>query len=477
MRVAVVHGYFLHDSGSGVYVRELARALVALGHEVTLVCQDRQPERCDFIDTAFELAATNSALTTTYRAERTMAGSCRLVRPDLGGDLLVYIDGAFPPFEPDRVHTFQGAAAAVRGRYIDRNVRALRTTFASWPPDLVLAQHIIMQPYVVRKALDDNAPYVVTEHGSALNFSVRSNDDLVPFATAGLAGAARIATVSDDACRDLTAWASEHGLPIAATALPPGIDAGLFSPAADRDAAIAALDGRVGLPADFKRDDDIVAFAGSLRPTKGVQHLVAAMPLVARLRGRPTRLFLAGDGPARAALEGLDALVVSGDIAGAERLVRSEEVLQSPPEWGDVVQDLPTPAGGRRAVFLGHISHRQLAAVLAVADVCVTPSVFPEAAALVSIEALSTGAVPLAAYHSGMVGLDDLLAEAMNDSAFTSIVPGVNLTRHLAELIAHVLDTYPTKDPAFRQRLHELAGSRYPSWDRIARDYVGMVGD
>jgi len=72
----VVHGYFLHDSGSGVYVRELARALVRLGHEVTLVCQDREPERCDFIDSAYDLDAANGALTiespmlgTFYRAE------------------------------------------------------------------------------------------------------------------------------------------------------------------------------------------------------------------------------------------------------------------------------------------------------------------------------------------------------------------------------------------------------------------------
>ena len=47
MRVALVHGYFLHDSGSGIYVRELARSLVRLGHDVTLVCQERDPARYD----------------------------------------------------------------------------------------------------------------------------------------------------------------------------------------------------------------------------------------------------------------------------------------------------------------------------------------------------------------------------------------------------------------------------------------------
>ena len=79
MRVAVVHGYFLQDSGSGVYVRELTRALVHLGHEVTLVCQDREPERCDFIDSLYTLDATNESLTIAYEALRTGTGSCRQV--------------------------------------------------------------------------------------------------------------------------------------------------------------------------------------------------------------------------------------------------------------------------------------------------------------------------------------------------------------------------------------------------------------
>jgi len=62
LRIAIVHGYYLHDSGSGVYVRELAHELVRQGHEVTLVCQERSPELYDFIDEACELRDDNLAL-------------------------------------------------------------------------------------------------------------------------------------------------------------------------------------------------------------------------------------------------------------------------------------------------------------------------------------------------------------------------------------------------------------------------------
>jgi glycosyltransferase involved in cell wall biosynthesis len=476
----VVHGYFLHDSGSGVYVRELTRALVRLGHDVTLVCQEPQPERCDFIDSAYVLDGANESLTLVRQTPRSMLGRCRIVRPDLHGELLVYVEGFFPSFERSKVRAFQNAPADMRERYVSRNVRALRTVFDEWAPELVLAQHVIMQPYVVSKALAGRAPYIVTEHGSALNYSVRADPDLVPFALEGLAGAAHIATVSEGARNDLIDWALEHGLSIAAktVAMPPGIDADLFTPAGDREAALAALRERVNVPVGFElaANDDIVVYAGSLRATKGVQHAVAAMPLVSRSRGKPVRLLIAGGGPARAVLNELGTLVDSGDVDAARRLVDSEPLLQSPPEWGEVVSVVPAPADERSAAFLGHLEHDQLAAVLAAADVCVVPSVFPEAAALVNAEGLASGAIPLASYHSGMVALDDLLCEALGDAAFAGLSPGPDLTGRLAGQVVHVLDTYPTKDPGFRRRMHELALSRYPAWERTAELYAAMVG-
>ncbi len=481
MRVAIVHGYFLHDSGSGIYVQELARALVHLGHEVTLVCQERAPERCDFIDSAYELDATNTSLTRVYEAPRPLPGSCRLVRPDTGGELLVYAEGDFPAFGRAHVRAYQGATREKWERYIDRNVAALRTVFSEWPPDLVLAQHIIMQPYIVAAALEGRAPYMVTEHGSALNFSVRANDDLVPYALNGLAGATRIAAVSHDACDDLIAWASEHSLSIAekTVALPPGINSRLFKPAASRESALAALLKRVELPDDFSltAEHDVIAFASSLRTTKGIQHAIAAMPIVSQLRGRPVRFLVAGSGPASGALERLAALIEVGDGEGAKVLVEADSALQSPPEWGEIVQGASPADGDVSVAFLGQLEHERLAAVFATSDICVSPSVFPEAAALVNVEALAAGAVPVASYHSGMTDLDDLLASSLHDARFDGLVPGPGFTRRLAEMIAHVLDSYPTRAPEFRQRMHRLAMSRYPAWEETAREYVAMAGE
>lgn len=480
MRVALVHGYFLHDSGSGIYVRELARAFVRLGHDVTLVCQDREPERCDFIDAAFALEPGNAALRQVYAAPRAYAGSCRLVRPDLAGELLVYVEhGDFPPFDPSRVTAFQRASAPARDRYVAANVAALRTVFAEWPPELVLAQHLIMQPYVVRAALAGTAPYVVTEHGSALNFSVRACEELVPYAIEGLAGATAVATVSSGACDDLLAWALAHGLDIAdrIVAMPPGIDAGLFSPAGDRQAAIAAMAARVRLPEGFdvSVDDDVLAYAGGLRNTKGVQHAIAALPLIEAARGRRVRLLIAGDGPAEEPLRRLAALIEAGDAAGARDAVAGNEQLRSPAEWGEVVADAPSLPGGPRVAFLGHVDHEQLASVFATSDLALVPSVFPEAAALVNVEALASGALPLASYHSGMAALDDALAREFEDDVFVSLTAGGDLTSRLAGAAVHVLDRFRTSDPDFRSRVHALAVSLYPTWEKTAEAYAALA--
>ena len=45
MRILIFHGYLLDGTGSNVYNARLAAALVGLGHEVHLLCQDRHPER------------------------------------------------------------------------------------------------------------------------------------------------------------------------------------------------------------------------------------------------------------------------------------------------------------------------------------------------------------------------------------------------------------------------------------------------
>src|SRR4051812_50166319 len=50
MRILIFHGYLLRGTGSNIYNASLVRALVRLGHEVHLLCQDRHAGELGFVD-------------------------------------------------------------------------------------------------------------------------------------------------------------------------------------------------------------------------------------------------------------------------------------------------------------------------------------------------------------------------------------------------------------------------------------------
>ena len=66
MKILIWHGYLLGGTGSNVYTRQLAREWSRAGHDVTVLCQEPQPELHD-------------------------VGTAEVVRPDVGGLLPVFV--------------------------------------------------------------------------------------------------------------------------------------------------------------------------------------------------------------------------------------------------------------------------------------------------------------------------------------------------------------------------------------------------
>ena len=172
--------------------------------------------------------------------------------------------------------------------------------------------------------------------------------------------------------------------------VPPGVDIDEWVPEA-RDAALAALieearrdapnpgnaeerlpdEGNADRLARFLASDrPVVVYFGKLIEQKGVHVLVDA------LAGIDARLVVVGFGPERAALE----------RRAAER--------------------------GVEALFTGPLEHRHLRHLLALADACVVPSIFPEAFGMVAAEAAAAGCPPLVARHSGLAEVAAGLEEA-----------------------------------------------------------------
>jgi len=496
MRVAVVHGYFLGDSGSAIYARELAREFAMQGHDVTLVCQDQSPEKYDFIDSAYDVDPKNFELLEAFAREPLYSGCCRLARPAIGDRMLTYVAGPFPPFE---AAPFQDAADEWIRSYGEMNARSMAAIFGRWPQDLVQANHAVMQPWIVRQALNGAAPYIVTIHGSELNFTVKKDPRMVPYMLEGFEGAAVVAALSETSREEVIGLADEHGLSISkkTVILPPGVDTALFRPNPDRMKAnpdrMKALTG-LGIELESQRDaasrhdvasdhHDIAVFAGRLLWTKGLHYAVAALPLI--LQKRPhMQLVVVGDGPMRGPLEALIDALEQGNLPAAMVLVAGEPNLQYVQDYGPVIPGLEPEAEQLyvnsaknnlkgRIHFTGHLPHERLAPLFAAADISLAPSVFPEAFGLVSIEALAAGAIPVATYQSGLRTPLDVVAGALSDDTIRELTPEGPLTAMIARSVIKILEKYPTKEKGFREKLHTIAEREF-SWATVAREYLDL---
>ncbi len=495
MRIAVVHGYFLSDSGSAIYVRELAREMVRQGHEVTLVCQEQHPEMHDFIGSAYDLDRSNSKLRLVWERKgegetcgdaASGAGCCRLVRPHIGGRLLTYVAGPFPGFN---AQPLQDAEDSDLAGYTEANVNALATVFSQWTPQLVIANHLVMQPCVVRRALKRSAAaagrraaYIVTIHGSALNFTVRNDVRMLEYAREGLAGATAVVSLSESSRGEIDDFARAAGIDIGdrSHVVPPGVDTHLFTPEVFESTVSQHVSQGDGRP----DKGGALLFVGRLLRTKGLQYAVAALPLV--LDRRPgARLLIAGDGPMREPLAALIGLLDNGDLEGAASLIVDSPELMGAEEYGPV---LPELSGSEREAyrdaahagiggcveFLGHRPHAELAPLYASADLVLSPSIFPEAFALVSIEAMAAGALPLATFQTGLKDPLNAAVGLLDDPVVTSLAPGCRLTEGLAAAAVHLLDRFPTGDPGFRAKVHGLIEQLY-SWKTVARCYLDLA--
>ena len=95
MKILVFHGYMLRGTGSNIYNANLARALARLGHEVHLLCQDREVQ----------------------------LEGVQIHNPDIGGLLPVYVKDPYEGFE---VKAFPELTEEELDRYIGANVEAVR---------------------------------------------------------------------------------------------------------------------------------------------------------------------------------------------------------------------------------------------------------------------------------------------------------------------------------------------------------------
>jgi glycosyltransferase involved in cell wall biosynthesis len=512
VRILVFHGYLLDGTGSNVYNARLAAAFVAQGHEVHLLSQDRHPERQPFVDAVGDWDEGHLQLRTLRSPVR-----CAVYRPDIGGLLPVYVADRYEGIE---ARTFAQCSDEQVATYIEANVEAVRELVEQIEPDVALANHLVMGPVILARALSGDVPYAVKVHGSALEYTVKPNPDrFLGFAREGVAGAGGILVGSHHTAASLWQALAEPEIERRTRLGPPGVDLERFAPQPPAEAiasverlakrlqaatpepvkggaadAFARDDRAAGLALASLRpgDDRLVAFVGKLIVSKGVDLLLAAWPLVLRQVPR-ARLVVVGFGAYRAGFEQLRAALARGDLEHAREIARAGRSLEDASVealplrhllafldglQGTELDDYLAAAATlqERVVLSGRLDHEELAELLPACEAMVVPSTFPEAFGMVAAEAAACGVLPVSAAHSGLAEVSDALAAAVPEqlAGLLSFQVDDDAVRALAACVTGWLSAEPELRELARAGLVETVRERW-SWDGVARGVIAAA--
>jgi glycosyltransferase involved in cell wall biosynthesis len=500
LRALIFHGYLLRGTGSNVYNANLAQALVRLGWEVDLLCQDRDAGDLDWVHALGRWR--DGRLQVEQLREPDGEGRVTVHIPEIDGLLPVYVRDSYPGFE---IKTFPELSDAELDRYIAANVEAVQAVAASTDePDAALANHLVMGPLILARA---GLRFAAKIHGSALEYTVKPNPRFLPHAEEGMAAASGVLVGSRHTAESL--WKALPGLDLEAkTRLgPPGVDTREFAPR-EPVQAVAALEqlarrieagrGEEGLGRDTKAavralgefaagEGPRVAFVGKLIVSKGVDLLLAAWPLV-HADNPGARLLLVAFGAYEDGLRRLLAALEQGDREAALEIARLGWALEGgseapltileaflsdpPPGYFDAAR-----AAAGSVSWAGRLEHSEVAEVLPAADALVMPSTFPESFGMVAVEAAACGALPVSAGHSGMLEASRQIAAALPNEVAPLI--SFPIAEGAVTELAGRLRAWFAVDPARRREIGETLARRVDelwSWEGVARGVVSASG-
>ncbi len=431
MRVLLFHGYMLRGTGSNIYTANLARALAALGHEVHLLCQDRQVE----------------------------IEGVEIHNPDIHGLLPVYVKDPYEGFE---VKTFEELTDEELSRYIDANVAAVREVAASVGGfDAALAGHLVMGPTILARS--EIGPFAAKIHGSALEYTVKPHPRFLPYAEEGMNAASTVLVGSRHTAESL--WAAlpdVAGLKEKTRLGPPGVDTESFRPRVHAEEGLR------------------VVFVGKLIVSKGVDLLIASWPLVVA-QHPDAKLQIAGYGEYEQGLRRLLAALDGSDLDDAREVAKLGRGLE-----GGSAEPLPIlsafladpPDGYLDAAkgiadsieFIGRLEHDEVAELLPDAEALVMPSTFPEAFGMVAAEAAACGVLPVSAGHSGMREVSRELAATLSSKAaeLVSFPVEEGAVEAIADRLNRWFELPEDKRVEAREALVDTARQLW-SWEGVAR--------
>lgn len=442
MKILLWHGYLLSGSGSNVYTLNVAAAWRRQGHDVLVMCQQTHATKFGMVDAEGDLAPHDVRLDLTPTGIPRATGRCRLVRPDIGGLLPVYVYDEYEGFE---VKTFTDLDDPELERYVIRNVDAMVIALREFEPDAVITGHEVMGPYIAKLACERTGyDYIAKLHGSALEYAVKVQERYLTYATEGLGSARRVVGGSrymlSEASSVISGWSDRTAV------VNPGVDVELFR-----------FD-------PSKTPGTTVAYVGKLIAEKGVHNLIAALGATTTAG---LRAVIVGYGGDETAMVDLVAALAGGDRQAALAIARSLRHAEALVDWLTTAPQAHLVRLAEIPIeFTGRLEHGPLSKVLPTFDVLVVSSVVAEAFGMVAAEAAACGVLPLVPDHSGIAEAGEAIEEFLGVEGLLRFDP-FDPIGQIAAGIDRLLEIDPAERSAMGELASSLAATRW-SWERVA---------
>ena len=536
--ICLLHGYLLEGSGSNLWTRAIIEALVRAGTTVHLMAQENHPDRYPAIIESRHYLP-DGTVDRWHNPERAFSGGCILHRPELGDTLPVYVWDRYEDF--GRVVPMVDLSDAEINDYLDRNEVVLQRIVDENGITALHANHAVLMSVVAQRISARNGiPFSIMPHGSALEYALKRDVRFLRLAAAAFNAAGKVFVHGEEMRHRVRSLLPEVPLEHKFSDLHLGVDTRQFkviprSQRSDNMRQLAASlqnkergrtqtqtqaleEGLLGSiteselvcvmdearkfdnkAPDAQLEDQLAAenwnevptllYVGRLISTKGVQSVLAALPLL--IEERPDlRVFMVGHGPLREPLEALLWALRHGERTLVDLIVSRGRALEGAPEGhaddtslSQVEHFLNSLDHDARehyfgaaqrlkpdtVLFTGYLTHHELRLLFPCCDVSVFPSVVREAGPLVFLEALASGSFPLGTNFGGMRASIDSIADAIPSEA--TAVMRISADPHctVRDIVNNVPRAFELTE-LYKEELAAVARERY-DWTSVAAKF------
>ena len=532
--ISILHGYLLDGSGSNLWTRSVVQSLCREGETVHLVCQEPHPETFDFISEAHRYH-TGGSVETLFRREVPYKGRAIMHKPQIGRTLPVYVWDRYEEYSDVRPMIELPDEAI--NYYLDRNTQALMRIVGEHGITSMHVNHSVLMAVVVdRVSRATSIPFAIMPHGSDIEYAVKKDERFLRMASEAMARARRVFVIGREMRERVSkVFGSVPGIDAKMKELNLGADTSLFEPiprarraenihemlglvrdvprgktAEMTDAFIQKLNGSMTLDelcvaiqassgytnkhpdADLESklgrvdwaQDRLLLFVGRIIASKGLQTIIAALPLV--LEKHPqARLIVVGHGPLREAIGAMLWALRNGERALFERIIEWGRALEGATakeltevrafyskldssgkveDYFKKAKEYLTPES---VIFTGYLKHRELRYLFPCCDVAIFPSIVAEAGPLVFLEALASGCFPLGTYFAGMAASIDSVAEVMPEEDAELMRLSADENQTVADLVMKASGALQLGGK-HKEKLRAVAVERY-DWKSVAR--------